>query len=100
MLSTLSFNANGEVVGGSAKFKSSSSSNPFFADAPGDASNVEHQQRKSTTEPDAKDSLDTAQIDMLKGDLQDLEARYAYKTSKCSDSDVLTKSLHLHQQVR
>jgi hypothetical protein len=76
MLSTLSFNANGEVVGGSAKFKSSSS-NPLFADAPGNASNVEHQQRKSTTEPAAKDSLNTAQIDMLKGDLQDLEARSA-----------------------
>jgi hypothetical protein len=96
MLSTLSINANGEVVGGSTKFKLSS--NHLFADACPNDQQQQQDQKKATES--AKDSLSTAQIDMLKGDLQDLEARYAYITSKCSDSDVLTKSLHLHQQVR
>jgi len=73
MLSTLSINANGEVVGGSTKFKLSS--NQLFADA---CSNDQQQQQdhKKATES-AKGSLSTAQIDMLKGDLQDLEARSA-----------------------
>lgn len=71
MLSTLSFNANGEVVGGSTKFKLSS--NHLFADA---TDQQQQQDQKKATES-AKDSLSTAQIDMLKGDLQDLEARSA-----------------------
>lgn len=72
MLSTLSFNANGEVVGGSTKFKLSS--NHLCADA---TTNTEQQQgHKKATEP-VQGSLSTAQIDMLKGDLQDLEARSA-----------------------
>jgi hypothetical protein len=71
MLSTLSFNANGEVVGGSAKFKTFSH---LFAEA----TPINDQQQDQKNVPEAvKDSLSTAQIDMLKGDLQDLEARSA-----------------------
>jgi hypothetical protein len=73
MLSTLSINANGEVVGGSTKFKLSS--NHLFADACNNDQQQQQDQKKATES--AKDSLSTSQIDMLKGDLQDLEARSA-----------------------
>jgi len=66
MLSTLSVNANGEVVGGSTKFK-------IHHLVPDEQDALD--QKKATES--AKDSLSTAHIDILKGDLQDLESRSA-----------------------
>lgn len=62
MLSTLSVNVNGEVVGGSTKFK---------INLPSDAQQDAIDQRKATES--ANDKL----IDVVKGDIQDLEARSA-----------------------
>jgi hypothetical protein len=63
MLSTLSFNANGEVVGGSTKFKLCQSDNNATT--------------TPTVESAKKDSQENRNLDRLKGDLQDLESRSA-----------------------
>lgn len=86
MLSTLSINANGEVVGGSAKFKMISSSTAPSAgveigDLSADSVQQEELLRKAALVEDASSSYNEIYIDVLKGDLQRLEARYHLSAS-------------------
>jgi len=68
MLSTLSFNANGEVIGGSTKFKlpHGSTHHP-----------CQEESILKSKAPEASSPYDDFSMAILKGDLQSLEARSA-----------------------
>lgn len=79
MLSTLSINANGEVVGGSTKFKPSSlpapSAEPSRLIFLNPGQQEEQLKKQAASAREASSSYNDIYIDVLKGDLQKLEAR-------------------------